>query len=135
MEEAHVIDFESRESQLLINPRTPAVERARLEALAPALDAHVFVATSGTTGALKLVALSKRAILASAAAVNARLEVSSHDVWCRVLPLFHVGGLGIEARAHLANARVIAMEWNARAFATQTRMTLASLVPAQVHDL
>jgi O-succinylbenzoic acid--CoA ligase len=113
----------------------PAEEQGRLKTLAPSLDAHVFVATSGSTGALKLVALSKSAILASAAAVNARLEVAGRDVWCRVLPLFHVGGLGIEARAHLAHARVIAMEWDARAFAAQPDITLASLVPAQVHDL
>jgi O-succinylbenzoic acid--CoA ligase len=130
-----VIDFESNESHLLLNPRMPAEERGELEAMAPRLDAHVFVATSGTTGGLKLVALSKRAILASAAAVNGRLQATSKDVWVRVLPLFHVGGLGIEARAHLAGATVIAMEWDAPAFAGQRDITLASLVPAHVHDL
>jgi o-succinylbenzoate---CoA ligase len=128
------VDFESSESHLLLNPRLPAEERARLEALVPPLTAHVFVATSGTTGAIKLVALSKAAILASAAAVNARLASSVNDVWCRVLPLFHVGGLGIRARAHLSGARVVEMPWDAHAFA-ESEATLASLVPAQVHDL
>src|SRR5207248_10782092 len=128
------VDFESSDSHLLLNPRMPAEERARLEALVPPLPAHVFVATSGTTGAIKLVALSKQAIPASAAAVNERLAASANDVWCRVLPYFHVGGLGIHARAHLSGARVLEMPWDAHAFAA-AEATLASLVPAQVHDL
>ena len=129
-----MIDFESSASHLLLNPRMPAGERERLERIVPSLDGHVFVATSGSTGALKLVALSKRAILASAAAVNERLDVTHRDVWAAVLPPFHVGGLGVYARCHLAGARVLPMAWDARAFA-ESDATLASLVPAQVHDL
>ena len=131
-----MIDFESAESHLLLNPSMPQGEQAHLESLraGSALKSHVFVATSGSTGSVKLVALSKRAILASAAAVNARLESDSHDVWCAVLPFFHVGGLGIHARAHLSGAKVLTMKWDPRAFA-QTEATLASLVPAQVYDL
>jgi O-succinylbenzoic acid--CoA ligase len=112
----------------------PAAERARLERIVPSIDAHVFVATSGSSGAIKLVALSKRAILASAAAVNERLGVTSRDVWAAVLPLFHVGGLGVYARCHLAGARAMTMAWDPRAFA-ESEATIASLVPAQVKDL
>ena len=131
-----MIDFESGESHLLLNPRMPAEERSRLEGIAAGvrLPGHVLLATSGSTGAIKLVALSKEAILASAAAVNERLEVTSKDVWCAVLPHFHVGGLGIWARAHLVGARVVAMPWDPAAFA-RAEATLASLVPAQVYDL
>jgi O-succinylbenzoic acid--CoA ligase len=129
-----MIDFESSASHLLLNPRMPAEERERLDRIVPPLDAHVFVATSGSTGALKLVALSKRAILASAAAVNERLDVKPSDVWAAVLPPFHVGGLGVYARCHLAGARVLPTAWDARAFA-DSEATIASLVPAQVHDL
>jgi len=129
-----MIDFESRESHLLLNPRMPAGERERLESSVPSLESHVFVTTSGSTGAVKLVALSKAAILASAAAVNAYFDVTAGDVFAAVLPPFHVGGLGVYARAHLAGARVIGMEWNPRQFA-ESEATIASLVPAQVHDL
>jgi len=129
-----MIDFQSSTSHLLLNPRMPAEERERLERLVPNLDAHVFVATSGSTGAIKLVALSKQAILASAAAVNERLEVTSRDVWAAVLPTFHVGGLGVYARCHLAGARALPMPWNPRTF-VESEATLASLVPAQVRDL
>lgn len=134
MEETELIDWSSDATHLLLNPRLPEAERERLERIVPSLPAHVLVATSGTSGAIKLVALSKRAILASAAAVNERLRATAVDVWCRVLPSFHVGGLGIHARAHLSGSRVISMEWDPLAFAS-TEATLASLVPAQVHDL
>lgn len=127
-----MIDFESAESHLLVNPRMPAEERERL--VVPPLPGHVFVTTSGSTGAVKLVALSKAAILASAASVNGYFGVTRDDVFAAVLPPFHVGGLGIYARAHLSGARVVGMEWEPRAFA-ESDATIASLVPAQVHDL
>lgn len=135
-----VIDFRSRETHLLLNPRMPADERARLEELAgaAALDAHVWIATSGTSGALKLTALSKDALLASAAAVNRHLDARAHDAWCCVLPTFHVGGLGIHARALLASARVVSIEWEARRFSElcdAERIAFSALVPAQVTDL
>ncbi|HEX7677795.1 MAG TPA: AMP-binding protein [Thermoanaerobaculia bacterium] len=129
-----MIDFQSSASHLLLNPRMPTEERERLERLVPDLNAHVFVATSGSTGAIKLVALSKLAILASAAAVNERLEVTSRDVWAAVLPTFHVGGLGVYARCHLSGARALPMPWDPRTF-VESEATLASLVPAQLRDL
>lgn len=136
-----MLDFSSDETHLLLNPRLPREEKERLERLyrdAPALPAHVWLSTSGTTGALKLVALSKRAILASAAAVNRHLDSTERDVWCCVLPTFHAGGLGIHARASLSGARVVSAAWDASTFVElchREGVTLASLVPAQVRDL
>lgn len=121
------IDWLSDESHILLNPRMPADERARLESLVIALPGHIWLATSGTTGALKLTGLSKQAMLASAAAVNRRLQSNGDDVWLGALPTFHVGGLGIHARAFLSGARVVP-DWT-------DDVTLASLVPAQVSDL
>jgi O-succinylbenzoic acid--CoA ligase len=136
-----VIDWTGARSHVLLNPRMPAAEREPLDRLVAAvaqLQAHVFVATSGTTGTLKLTALSKEALLASAAAVNRHLQATASDGWCAVLPTFHVGGLGIHARAWLSGARVVTVPWEAPAFVRsidQERLTLASLVPAQVRDL
>jgi O-succinylbenzoic acid--CoA ligase len=135
VEDPRVIDWQSTESHLLLNPRMPAEERRQLESFVTPLPGHVWLATSGTTGALKLAALSKRALLASAAAVNRHLQSTSDDVWCCVLPSFHVGGLGIYARAHLGGARVVNASWDPRVFADMHEITLASLVPAQVVDL
>ena len=125
----------SDESHVLLNPRMPPDERRRLESLVVPLPGHIWLSTSGTSGALKLVALSKRAFLASAAAVNRHLQSNEHDVWCSVLPTFHVGGIGIHARAFLSGARVVTMLWDAERFAAMRDVTLASLVPAQVGDL
>jgi len=136
VEEARLIDWNGDRTHVLLNPRMPVDDRERLERMARGsrLRSHVIVATSGSTGALKLVALSKEAVLASAAAVNERLEAKASDVWGAVLPSFHVGGLGIYARAHLAGSRVVPMSWSPRAL-VESDATLASLVPAQVHDL
>jgi o-succinylbenzoate---CoA ligase len=131
-----VIDWTSDETHLLLNPRLPEEERVRLEQLASSfsLPAHVLLATSGTTGSLKLTALSKRAMLVSAAAVNRHLQSDSRDVWACVLPTFHVGGLSIHARAFLSGARVVTAAWDPHEF-VRLGATLAALVPAQVRDL
>lgn len=142
MEEARLISWTSEETHVLLNPRLPAPERERLERLvreSPPLRGHFWMATSGTSGELKMVALSKKAMLASAEAVNHHLEVRSDDRWCNPLPEFHVGGLGIYARAFLSDTTVVALKrWDAREFSAlcgQERVSLSSLVPAQVSDL
>lgn len=136
-----MIDFFDDETHLLLNPRMPDEDRRALERLAaegPSLRAHVWMATSGTSSALRLVALSKAAILSSAEAVNRHLDATPSDVWLCVLPTFHVGGVGIYARAGISQSRVIASDWDARQFVRTViaeNVTLASLVPAQVRDL
>ena len=133
--------WEERESFLLLNPRLHASLRDRiLQADFPDLEEHVWVATSGTSGAMKVVALSRAALEASARAVNEHLSASAADVWINALPLFHVGGLGILVRAHLCAARCEFFQdrWDPfkfTEFAGARGATLSALVPAQVHDL
>jgi len=133
--------LEEEGSFLLLNPRMSEEMRARvLGAEFPALDDHVWLATSGTGGFLKLVALGRAALEASARAVNAHLGVSARDVWLNALPLFHVGGLGIRVRASVAGVRSgeLAGAWDPEGYvaaATEVGATLSALVPTQVHDL
>jgi O-succinylbenzoic acid--CoA ligase len=132
--------WEEDGSFLLLNPRLPESVRSRvLSADFPEASGRVWVATSGTGGTMKMVALSRRALEASARAVNTHLGSGHDDVWLNPLPLFHVGGLGILVRAALAGARWAPCgPWSAGAFiqrATDIEATLASLVPTQVHDL
>jgi o-succinylbenzoate---CoA ligase len=142
------LDWENSDTVVSANPEWLRRERhplAEIERQLPRLDAHVWVATSGTSreapGVVRWVALSKRAFLVSAGAVNAHLAATASDVWAHALPVFHVGGLGILARAHLSGARVVAAiqgRWEPCAFrdaVAESRATLSALVPSQVHDL
>ena len=70
----------------------------------PEIDAGVVVATSGSTGAPRLVLLSTSAVLASAAATHARLGGTGD--WVSVLPVHHVAGLMTVARAVAAGTAV-----------------------------
>lgn len=106
----------------------------------PELAHHVLFETSGSSGAPKRVALSKPALLASAAAVNAHLQVTATSCWGLALPLNHVGGFGVLARTYQAGCRVAEFngKWNPPEFQRwiqDSGVTHTSLVPTQVHDL
>jgi O-succinylbenzoic acid--CoA ligase len=100
----------------------------------------VVFASSGSSGAAKWVHLRRDALLSSAMMVNAHLQVSRSDRWMLALPLYHVGGFGVIARAHAAGCHIrqFSGRWDARRF-TETLhedgTSLTSLVPTQVHDL
>lgn len=125
---------------ILINPRTP--DRDRIEKLLSSITDfpnHTWIATSGSSGNPKFVALSQVALYASAQAVNQHLDITQSDIWINPLPLFHVGGLGIQKRAELSHSKVIPLErWDPHAFCAlmqEEKATFSSLVPTQVFDL
>lgn len=108
----------------------------------PEIKSHVWLATSGTLaqpGHSKWIALSKEAILASAYAVNNHLSIQKNQNWGLSLPLAHVGGLGIIARAHLLGQKVISLQkerWRPEQVAKGAWSGhWLSLVPTQLHDL
>ncbi|HEX7260708.1 MAG TPA: hypothetical protein VF258_02745, partial [Luteolibacter sp.] len=61
----------------------------------PELTGHALFKTSGSSGNPKWIALSKPALLVSAAAVNRHLAVNTNSCWGLALPLDHVGGFGV----------------------------------------
>ena len=139
-----MISWDSLDNHVLLNPRFPFDERIRLLTIQHTLQGHIFLTTSGSSGQIpKWVALSKNAFLVSAKAVNKHLQSHSLDVWLNPLPEFHVGGLGILARAHLSGAGIIDFKqicpkWNPFQFheaIQKHQVTLSALVPAQVFDL
>lgn len=106
----------------------------------PELSGHVLFETSGSTGNPKWVALSKLALLVSAAAVNRHLDVKPECCWGLALPLRHVGGFGVAARAFDAGCgfQSFGQRWDAHEFRRWLEghgITHTSLVPTQVHDL
>lgn len=142
-----MIEWESDETVVLLNPRMPEEEKKRLEKSLPRgseFKSHIWLTTSGTTSTdpqtVKCVALSRQSLLNSAFAVNEHLQSTAADCWLNPLPIFHVGGLGIMARAYLSGAKVISYtdKWDPVKFSQIIKnqyVTLTSLVPAQVYDL
>ena len=97
-------------------------------------------ATSGSTDEPRWIRHSREALLLSAAAVNRCFAVTPQDVWLRALPLFHVAGVGVEARANAAGCRLVILQggWDVVEFiklVNHEKVTLTSLVPTQVFDL
>ena len=112
---------------------------AELVACAGAGD-WCFVQTSGTEGRAKWVALTKSGLLAAAESANKHLAAPKNDRWLVALPLHHVGGFSILARAFVSGAAVEHFEgkWNPERFVeccVAKGTTLTSLVPTQVFDL
>lgn len=133
-----MVNWLSQDSHVFVNDRAK-------KALLPSdweryhdFPAHIWLATSGTSSkdsSIKWVALSKQAFLTSAQAVNQHIGSSKEDIWLNPLPLFHVGGLSIFARAYLSGAKVETLpKWDPKRL-VETKATLTSLVPAQVFDL
>ncbi len=101
---------------------------------------HLLFATSGTSGSPKWIAISKEALAASARAVNTCLQVDAESAWGLGLPVHHVGGFGVVARARAAGCalEVFGGKWDAAGFSAwleKRRVTHTSLVATQVHDL
>lgn len=111
------------------------------ELISLGFESAVVLATSGSGGDPKMVVLSKQAILASAEAVNRHCGIIGDDIWLGGLSTFHVGGLGIYARAFLSGSEVRAMAWDrwtrdGSAFLQACQAaTLTSLTPIHLHDL
>jgi o-succinylbenzoate---CoA ligase len=139
----NTMNWESSETLVLLNPRLTTEQQyifTKSLLKLPSFEGHVWIATSGSTEKIKFVALSKRSLLTSAESVNQHLNSTQKDLWINPLPIHHVGGLGIWARAYLSKAKVIAFDqkWNPTNFCQHiqhTHATLSSLVPTQVFDL
>ncbi len=144
------VSFTKPENQILINPRWPKIDQQFLIEQAEKilqvlkLKNHFVLTSSGSDSSsyknTKLIFLSKDAVMASAASANAYFHLQATENWLKVLPTFHVSGLGILARAHLSGATVtdFAQDWNVdsvvKLLNTQ-KFSLMSMVPTQVFDI
>ena len=118
-----------------------AREEDRVERAAPAVGHRPMAVlfSSGSSGAPKGVALSKRAFRAAAAASAARLGWRQDDRWLLALAPAHVGGLSVLTRC-LAACRPVVLAASQEPAAmlevmARHHVTLASLVPAQLARL
>lgn len=103
-------------------------------------EPSLLIPTSGTTShQLKIVVLKKRNFLNAAKKANAKLNSTPQDTWLVSLPLHHVAGLSILARAYLnKNKTYYWTKWDPQIFAknlNQLNINFCSLVPTQIFDL
>lgn len=144
--------IEARRAALLLHPRASRAERTALVALArthfpvaPYAQARfpdnclALLATSGSSGEHKLVALSYRAFTESAEAISRVLSLGQDDRWLLSLSPAHIGGLSIVTRCLFARAAVVLPRGKGAdemlACLHDARVTLASLVPTQLERL
>lgn len=133
------LDWENEKSYGFVNPRFGEADRKLVEKATQTMKGHIILMTSGSCQK-KAVALSKMALLTSAEAVNRHMGATAEDIWVNPLPHYHVGGLSIYARAHLAGSYVVRYDakWDPKRFCdtvTEKKGTLSSLVPTQLYDL
>lgn len=135
--------WHSNENHLFLNPKLDSVDSDLAKTAydkiiqEQSLESHIFILSSGSGGKKKLYALSKQAFLDSAKAVNQHCHIEEDDIWLNTLPLHHVGGLSIYARAFLKKNQVVTMNsWCPKEFQQKiSEAQFSSLVPTQVYDI
>jgi O-succinylbenzoic acid--CoA ligase len=100
-------------------------------------DAVISVATSGTSGALRIVPLTMANIAASVEASRARLGTTRDDRWLLCLPLNHIGGLSVLFRMFEVGGMAIVSPFSPHISEVVARTTpsVVSLVPTMVRRL
>ncbi len=96
--------------------------------------------TSGSSGASRWVVHRRESLLQSAAMVVEHLQITADDIWYLALPVYHVGGFGVLARAYVSGCQIVHQQgrWEVDLFLSglrDSRATIVSLVPTQVVDL
>ena len=133
------VDFDNSAPQLICHQDLRHHESEILRNLGPYfLRDHFILFSSGTTGGhLKGYALSKKALFKNAEAVNNFFGLSANDTWALSLPIYHVGGLSVLARAKLLGNTVIDLRsWEPqRWYNKMSEVTVTSVVPTQLYDL
>lgn len=132
------------EAVAVLDPAAPAAVTRHLldlvdveQGVEPGIAA--VVVTSGTTGTPKAVELTTAGAEAIGRGFAEVLGTRADDHWLVCLPLHHVAGLAILARARVSDARVTVDEgFDLDRVATAARddgITLVSLVPTMLHRL
>jgi o-succinylbenzoate---CoA ligase len=141
--------FSSKQEHIFFNPRLDMEKQKRITMAIRAqgeIKDHFWLMSSGTEsarlGKQKMIALSRDAILAAAQGVVTTFGLVATDIYLKSIPTFHIGGLSIYARAHIAGLSVIesheGFAWSPEKFVELIKsknVTVSSLVPSQIYDL
>lgn len=145
----HLIPFHfGMKNKLYLNPRLSDQEKQIFYELQQEFEIKfpknnfVFIASSGSSKSFnespKLVAIHINSLNNSAQRFNHFFNVGPDDHWGLVLPTFHIAGLAVLQRAHLAGSKVYEWAWDIGNTVEQIekhQIKLISLVPTQVFDL
>lgn len=102
----------------------PALTWSATEITHVPTECAVVVATSGSTGNPKYVALSSQALIASARASHHYLGAAPGDRWSLLLPTTHIAGINVLVRAIELGTSVVGIDSNAE---------FTAIVPTQLH--
>jgi len=99
--------------------------------------AVVCLATSGSSGASRLVPLTMANLTAAVEASRARLGTGSDDRWLACLPLTHIGGLSVLFRSFESGGAAVVGPFghSTPSLIERMRPSVASFVPTMVHRL
>lgn len=134
-------------SPLNINPNYPKEIRDRCLKQILEYDpesVYTYIASSGSSSeniqSIKFIAHTKESLIHSAKSIVEFYSIDSKDIILQSLPPFHIAGIALQLRASVANAQLVNYQksWNAKDFmdfVSQARVSILSLVPAQVFDI
>lgn len=132
------INFDKSEPQIICHSQYQELVPTILQGLSSYnLKDHFILFSSGTTGGVKGYAISKEALFANAKASNEHFKMTKDDVWALSLPVYHIGGLSVLARARLLGNKIIdARHWNPESWPVLIGdATITTIVPTQLYDL
>lgn len=141
------VPFFDGKNFLLTNHRAGDIEKKDLfkikklftEKIEP--ESFILIPSSGSSQSsqesVKVIALKTQAFINSAKRVNTEFGVNENSIWGCVLPVFHVGGLGILFRAYAVGASVHYTSWDnfSTTWLKDHRITHLSLVPTQIFEI
>ena len=112
-----------------ISGQGPALATGHNQIKYVAENIALVVETSGSTGKPKSVAISTTALIASTNAAHKYLGATPGDSWSLLLPITHIAGLNVIARATALGTKVI----DNRNVSNYVDADFISIVPTQLH--
>jgi O-succinylbenzoic acid--CoA ligase len=103
---------------------TPALTLALSAAINQGEAGRVIIETTGSSGIRKRVLLSTGAIETSAELSNSQIGAAPGDIWSLLLPINHIAGVNVLARAIKLDSKVVGVDETA---------DYTAIVPTQLH--
>ena len=103
---------------------TPALTLALSAAINQGEAGQVIIETTGSSGIRKRVLLSAGAIETSAELSNSQIGAAPGDIWSLLLPINHIAGVNVLARAIKLDSKVVGVDETA---------DYTAIVPTQLH--